>query len=163
MCFSERNGPATSAPCHWAKPRGRAILRRAFGSLFSTSEDASQGLQRESATLARLAILHHQRLLMETVHSTRRRRRLDGITSTRRRRNSGGLPSAKRCCSPGSGTSFKAIESDVMNLVEAAAFLRCHPKTLQRQAVPRNIPHKRLGASWRFYRPKLEAWMEEDK
>ena len=71
----------------------------------------------------------------------------------------------RRCISSGT-TPTQApddqTESEVLNLVEVAAYLRCHPKTLRLQAVPRKIPHKRLGASWKFYRPKLVAWMQED-
>ena len=104
---------------------------------------------------------------------TPRRRSSDGTTrtpSTRCRRNSGGktsAPSIPRGCDSGVASSIPEndgqLEPEVMNLVEAADFLRCHPKTLRLHAVPRNIPHKRLGSSWRFYRPKLVAWMEQDR
>jgi excisionase family DNA binding protein len=71
----------------------------------------------------------------------------------------------RRCSSRGSlpkKALDKEVTSDVMTLIEAAAFLRCHKKTLCRQALPRKIPHKRLGSAWRFYRPKLVAWMQEN-
>ena len=53
-------------------------------------------------------------------------------------------------------------EHDVLTLEEGAEYLRCHPKTLRKQAVAGLIPGRRVGYLWRFSRKRLEAWMEED-
>jgi len=52
-------------------------------------------------------------------------------------------------------------DHDVMTLEEAAAFFRCDPATVKRRAKVLNMPHKRIGSLWRFYRPSLVAWMQE--
>jgi excisionase family DNA binding protein len=46
--------------------------------------------------------------------------------------------------------------------MQAAVLLKCHSKTLRLTAIGRKIPSKRVGSHWRFYRPKLEAWLKED-
>lgn len=51
------------------------------------------------------------------------------------------------------------ISNDVMTLEEAAAFLRCDPATVKRRAKVLNLPHRRIGSLWRFYRPSLISWM----
>ena len=52
----------------------------------------------------------------------------------------------------------KAIEP-VWNCVEAARFLRLHPKTVKRMARQRHIPGCRLGRRW-FFRPSdLDAML----
>jgi excisionase family DNA binding protein len=53
------------------------------------------------------------------------------------------------------------VESDVLTLAEAASYLRCHSKTLRLMAIARKIPGKRVGYHWRFYRPSLEAWLQQ--
>jgi excisionase family DNA binding protein len=50
--------------------------------------------------------------------------------------------------------------ADVLTLTEAAALLRVHPVTLRKRAVAWGVPHKRLGAEWRFSRSVLEAWIQ---
>jgi excisionase family DNA binding protein len=50
---------------------------------------------------------------------------------------------------------------DVLTLVEAAELLKCCPKTLGKEANAGNVPGKKLGASWRFYRPALEEWLRK--
>ena len=55
--------------------------------------------------------------------------------------------------------------SDVITLHEAAALLRVHPVTLRKRAVAWGVPHRRLGAEWRFSCEVLTAWIkrrEED-
>ena len=55
--------------------------------------------------------------------------------------------------------------SDVLTLNEAAALLRVHPVTLRKRAVAWGVPHRRLGAEWRFSSEVLTAWIkrrEED-
>lgn len=51
-------------------------------------------------------------------------------------------------------------ENDVLTLREAAALLRVHPVTLQRRAEAWGVPHRRLGAEWRFSRKVLTAWIQ---
>jgi len=51
---------------------------------------------------------------------------------------------------------------DVLTLVEAALYLRCHPKTLRQQAVKKLIPGKRVGYLWRFSKRRLAEWMREE-
>ena len=54
------------------------------------------------------------------------------------------------------------VASDVMTLVEAGIYLKCHPKTVTRMAVNKRIPSRRVGSLWRFSRKKLEAWMQDE-
>lgn len=42
---------------------------------------------------------------------------------------------------------------------EAAAYLRIHPKTLQRMARARLVPGLKMGKSWRFHLSELDAWV----
>jgi Helix-turn-helix domain len=50
--------------------------------------------------------------------------------------------------------------NDVITLNEAAALLRIHPVTLRKRAVAWGVPHRRLGAEWRFSRKVLTAWIQ---
>jgi excisionase family DNA binding protein len=52
-------------------------------------------------------------------------------------------------------------ENDVLTLAEAAALLRVHPVTLRKRAVAWGVPHRRLGAEWRFSRKVLTTWIQE--
>ena len=52
-------------------------------------------------------------------------------------------------------------ENDILTVAEAAKLLRVHPVTLRRRAVEWCVPHKRLGAEWRFSRVVLVAWLQE--
>ncbi len=49
--------------------------------------------------------------------------------------------------------------SDVLTIGETAAFLRCHPRTLQKMAIRGEIPAKKVGSLWRFSRQRLQEWM----
>lgn len=49
---------------------------------------------------------------------------------------------------------------DVITLNEAATLLRVHPVTLRKRAVTWGVPHRRLGAEWRFSRKVLTAWIQ---
>lgn len=49
---------------------------------------------------------------------------------------------------------------DVITLNEAAALLRIHPVTLRKRASAWGVPHRRLGAEWRFSRKVLTAWIQ---
>lgn len=50
--------------------------------------------------------------------------------------------------------------NDVITLNEAAALLRVHPVTLRKRAVAWGVPHRRLGAEWRFSRIVLTGWIQ---
>lgn len=50
---------------------------------------------------------------------------------------------------------------DILTLVEAAALLKCCTKTLGKEATAGKVPGKKLGATWRFYRPVLEEWLRK--
>jgi excisionase family DNA binding protein len=50
--------------------------------------------------------------------------------------------------------------NDVITLNEAAELLRVHPVTLRKRAVAWGVPHRRLGAEWRFSRKVLTAWIQ---
>ena len=50
--------------------------------------------------------------------------------------------------------------NDVITLNEAAALLRVHPVTLRKRAFAWGVPHRRLGAEWRFSRMVLTAWIQ---
>lgn len=52
------------------------------------------------------------------------------------------------------------VDSDVLTLAEAAALLRVHPFTLRKRAVNWGVPHRRMGAEWRFSREVLTAWVQ---
>jgi excisionase family DNA binding protein len=41
---------------------------------------------------------------------------------------------------------------------DAAAYLRIHPKTVQRLARQRRIPALKVGKGWRFRRSDLDSW-----
>ncbi len=46
---------------------------------------------------------------------------------------------------------------EILNLEEAALFLRVKPRTLGTLALRGEIPGVKIGGQWRFHRPALEA------
>lgn len=46
-----------------------------------------------------------------------------------------------------------------LNLIEAAAFLRCHPEELRRRAKLGHIPGAKVGRSWVFLEEDLVAYL----
>jgi excisionase family DNA binding protein len=48
---------------------------------------------------------------------------------------------------------------DVLTLKEAAAFLRCSPDTVKRQARAGLLPASKIGRQWRFRRRDLDEWL----
>jgi hypothetical protein len=54
-------------------------------------------------------------------------------------------------------------ETDVLTIVETAAFLKCGPKSIRRLARLRQIPHRKidLKGTLRFSRAALERWLQE--
>jgi excisionase family DNA binding protein len=53
------------------------------------------------------------------------------------------------------------IDSDVLTLEEAAAYLRVHPRTLRMKASAGAIPGAKIGKVWRFHKRQLENWLLE--
>jgi excisionase family DNA binding protein len=53
-----------------------------------------------------------------------------------------------------------AAEAEVMNLEEAAAFLRLTPEAVRQLAETQRIPARRVGEAWRFSRPALVEWLK---
>lgn len=75
------------------------------------------------------------------------------------------IPSIE-CASAFLSTSIESVSprlasTNVLTLTEAAALLKCCTKTLAKEAAAGNVPAKRVGAQWRFYRPALEKWLRE--
>jgi excisionase family DNA binding protein len=62
-----------------------------------------------------------------------------------------------------SSPDISATLNDVMLLPEAAAFLRCDPKTVLKMAKDGTISYRRVGTGWRFSRKLLTKWMQEEK
>ncbi|MGB6689398.1 MAG: helix-turn-helix domain-containing protein [Terracidiphilus sp.] len=55
---------------------------------------------------------------------------------------------------------IEQTDSEVLTITEAAEYLRCHPKTLRKMAIKKEIPAKRVGYLWRFSRIRLQEWMQ---
>ena len=51
------------------------------------------------------------------------------------------------------------VDTDVLTLDEAAAYLRVHPRTLRTKAGKGQIPGAKIGKVWRFHRRQLEEWL----
>ena len=72
-----------------------------------------------------------------------------------------GYPSAFSIPSIEARFTQSMSNDDILTLVEAAALLKCCTKTLGKEATAGNIPGKKLGTTWRFYRPALEEWLRK--
>jgi len=51
------------------------------------------------------------------------------------------------------------MEREVLNSEEAAQFLGVSAFTIREYAKAGTIPAKKIGKSWRFYKPDLVAWV----
>jgi excisionase family DNA binding protein len=51
------------------------------------------------------------------------------------------------------------LGTEVLTLQEAAAILKCHPKTLRLMAMEGKIPSRRVGRLWRFSLAKIKEWL----
>lgn len=58
-------------------------------------------------------------------------------------------------------SSSNSIITDVLDVKEAARFLRLHPVTLREKAAAGEIPGKKIGRVWRFRLSVLERWMSD--
>ena len=59
-------------------------------------------------------------------------------------------------------TEVKQPNSDVLNLEEAAQFIRVSEKTLGQMARNARVPCQRAGREWRFLRTALESWLARE-
>ena len=50
-------------------------------------------------------------------------------------------------------------ETEVLTLQEAAAILKCHPKTLRLMAMDGKIPSRQVGRLWRFSLSRISEWV----
>ena len=48
---------------------------------------------------------------------------------------------------------------DVLNLAEAARFLKLPVKTVERLATEEELPGRKIGKEWRFLRVAIERWL----
>ena len=59
-------------------------------------------------------------------------------------------------------TKTTAIEPpEIMNVVEAAAFLHVAPATVRTALAAQRLPGKRIGKEWRLSRTALLEWLSE--
>lgn len=58
------------------------------------------------------------------------------------------------------GLFFDNLENQVMNVSEAAKFLRVSSKTVYVLVADGGIPHQRIGGSIRFYRSELVNFLK---
>jgi excisionase family DNA binding protein len=56
--------------------------------------------------------------------------------------------------------SAVTVERDVLNVEEAAAYLRFSPYTIREKAREGEIPGRKMGKEWRFSRRALLEWLE---
>jgi excisionase family DNA binding protein len=59
-------------------------------------------------------------------------------------------------------TELKQQNSDVLNLGEAARFIRVSERTLGQLARNSKVPCQRVGREWRFLRTALESWLRRE-
>jgi len=52
-----------------------------------------------------------------------------------------------------------AVFEPMVDSIEAASFLRIHPKTLQKMARKGIIPGHQIGDLWRFRLSELDEWL----
>jgi len=55
------------------------------------------------------------------------------------------------------------MTEDILTLKEVAQYLKVTERTLYRLAQEGRIPAFRVGASWRFKRADIDAWIEAQK
>ena len=52
---------------------------------------------------------------------------------------------------------------EIMNLKEAARFLRLSPKRVESLVTEQRLPGRKIGKDWRFLRSAIERWLEPGK
>lgn len=58
------------------------------------------------------------------------------------------------------GTPKAVVDSDILTLVEAAAFLRVRESSLQSEAVGGRVPGQVILGEWRFSKSALAEWLK---
>ena len=53
-----------------------------------------------------------------------------------------------------------SVDSQILNVKEAAELLGMAAETLKRHARKSAIPAAKVGGSWRFHREQLEEWVK---
>lgn len=51
--------------------------------------------------------------------------------------------------------------SDIMVIDEVAAYLKVTERTIYRLAAAHKIPAFKVGGSWRFSRPEIDKWIQD--
>lgn len=51
------------------------------------------------------------------------------------------------------------IDSDILTIEEAAAYLRMHPQTLREKVAAGKIPGKKPAKRWLFSKRRLQEWI----
>jgi excisionase family DNA binding protein len=57
----------------------------------------------------------------------------------------------------------KVSSKEVMNLSEAARFLRLPARTVERLVNEQGLPGRKIGKDWRFLRAAIEGWLQPGK
>ena len=70
-----------------------------------------------------------------------------------------GTKTAKNGTAKRNGTPKAAVDTDILTLEEAAAFLRVPAKGLQKDAADGHVPSKVVAGEFRFSKTQLQAWL----
>lgn len=54
------------------------------------------------------------------------------------------------------------MSNEIMTLKEVAEYLKLAEKTAYRLAAEGKLPGFKVGGSWRFKRPEIEKWIEQE-
>ncbi len=63
--------------------------------------------------------------------------------------------------SPPSSTGDPVNSPEILDVVDAAAFLRVSPATVRTALAAQRLPGKRIGKEWRLSRTALIQWLSE--
>ena len=81
------------------------------------------------------------------------------------RRDKAGPASLRGIAGEQGKTSTAPVSSDeepeIMDVIEAAEFLRVSPATVRQQLAAKRLPGKRIGKEWRLSRTALIQWLSE--
>ncbi len=64
---------------------------------------------------------------------------------------------------PGGKPAAGAADDEVLTLAEAADFTKVSERTMWKLASEDKVPHRRVGAQYRFLRSQLITWMMGDE
>ena len=60
-------------------------------------------------------------------------------------------------------TTKADASAEILTLAEAAEFVKISERTMWKLASERKIPHRKVGAQYRFLRSQLLDWMSGDE